>query len=199
VTEPRNPETELLFLIRRARAGDSQAFETLATAYRDRIYRWALVRTGDLDDAEDATQEALVRLHRGLRKFSGKARFETWLYSVVRNAAAEVQRRAARSRRLNDRYAVQGALPSTTAPPRVVEGLETRRIEGLVKRFLQELPARQREAMDLVDLQGLGQAEAATRLGIRSATLRTHLFRARRAMRNRLLETVPGIEETGTE
>ena len=68
MTEPRNPEADLARLIRQARGGDASAFERLAGAYRDRIYRWALVRTGDEDDAEDATQEALVRLHRGLGK-----------------------------------------------------------------------------------------------------------------------------------
>jgi len=195
VTEPLNPETDLPFLIRRARAGDPVAFEALAGAYRDRIYRWALVRTGDEDDAEDATQEALVRLHRGLRRFSGGARFETWLYSVVRSATADVQRRRARGLRLKDRYAVWGASPAVTDTPQLVERLETRRLVGLVKTFVEELPARQREAMDLVDLQGIGQAEAAARLGVSPATLRTHLFRARRAMRTRLLETVPGIKE----
>ncbi len=196
MTEPRKPDTELPFLIRQARAGDPSAFERLAGSYRDRIYRWALVRTGDEDDAEDATQEALVRLHRGIGKFDGRSRFETWLYSVVRSATADVQRRKARSLRLRERFAALGAPDAAADPSPVVEGLEARRIGGLVKEFLEALPARQREAMDLVDLQGVGQAEAAARLGVSPATLRTHLFRARRAMRARLLAVEPGIEET---
>ncbi len=197
MTEPRNPETELSFLIRRAQAGDPHAFERLARAYRDRIYRWALVRTGDEDDAEDATQEALVRLHRGLRRFTGAARFETWLYSVVRSAAADVRRRGQMGRRLKDRYAIHGDRPGATDPSDLEAGMERRRLTILVRTFLEELPARQREAMDLVDLQGLAPAEAAQRLEIRPATLRTHLFRARRTLRSRLLETLPGVEETG--
>ena len=196
MTEPRNQETELPLLIRRARAGDPLAFEILAGAYRDRIYRWALVRTGDEDDAEDATQEALVRLHRGLKKFDGRSRFETWLYSVMRSATADVQRRKAKSLRLRERFAAWGSPESAADPLRVVDGLEARRIGALVRVFLESLPARQREAMHLVDLQGVGQAEAAERLGVSPATLRTHLFRARRAMRARLLAIGPGIEET---
>jgi RNA polymerase sigma-70 factor (ECF subfamily) len=196
VTEPRSPETELPFLIRQARAGDPSAFERLAGSYRDRIYRWALVRTGDEDDAEDATQEALVRLHRGLEKFDGRSRFETWLYSVVRSATADVQRRKAKSLRLRARFATWGSPETAADPLPVVDGLEVRRIGALVKVFLEALPARQREAMDLVDLQGVGQAEAAERLGVSPATLRTHLFRARRAIRARLLAAEPGIEET---
>jgi RNA polymerase sigma-70 factor (ECF subfamily) len=197
VKEPRNPETDLPLLIRQARAGDPTAFEKLAGAYRDRIYRWALVRTGDEDDAEDATQEVLVRLHRGLRKFDGRSQFDTWLYTVVRRATADVQRRKGKALRLRERFAARGAGEATAEAHPVVEGLEARRISGLVRVFLESLPARQREAMDLVDLQGVGQVEAATRLGVSPATLRTHLFRARRTMRARLLAVEPGIEEMG--
>ena len=196
MTESRDSEAELPLLIRQACAGDPSAFERLAGSYRDRIYRWALVRTGDEDDAEDAAQEVLVRLHRGLKKYDGRARFETWLYSVVRNATADVQRRKARSLNLRDRFTARGAPDEATDPAPVVEGIEARRIGGLVRAFLESLPARQRDAMDLVDLQGLGQAEAAERLGVSPVTLRTHLFRARRAMRVRLLAVEPGIEET---
>ena len=196
MTESRNPETELPFLIRQARAGDPSAFERLAGSYRDRIYRWALVRTGDEDDAEDATQEALVRLHRGLEKFDGRSRFETWLYSVVRSATADVQRRKAKSLRLRERFAAWGLPETATDPLPVVDGLEVRRVGGLVRVFLEALPARQREAMDLVDLQGVGQVEAAERMGVSPGTFRTHLFRGRRAIRARLLVAEPGIEET---
>ena len=196
MTESRNPETELPFLIRQARAGDPSAFERLAGSYRDRIYRWALVRTGDEDDAEDATQEALVRLHRGLERFDGRSRFETWLYSVVRSATADVQRRKAKSLRLRERFAAWGLPETATDPLPVVDGLEVRRVGGLVRVFLEALPARQREAMDLVDLQGVGQVEAAERMGVSPGTFRTHLFRGRRAIRARLLVAEPGIEET---
>ena len=197
MTEPRNPETDLPFLIRQARGGDPSAFERLAGAYRDRMYRWALVRTGDEDDAEDATQEALVRLHRGLGKFDGKSRFETWLYAVVRSAAADVRRSKGKALRLRERFAVRRAGEVAAEPHPVVDGLESQRIESLVRVFLDSLPARQREAMDLVDLQGVEQVEAATRLGVSPATLRTHLFRARRTIRARLLAVEPGIKEMG--
>ena len=160
------------------------------------MYRWALVRTGDEDDAEDATQEALVRLFRGLGKFGGKAHFETWLFSVVRSAVADVQRNRARILRLKSRYSVYGTQRVTAEPAPVEADLDRRHVGELVRKFLSELPARQREAMDLVDLQQVSQADAARMLGVSPGTLRTHLFRARRAMRSRLLETSPAIAET---
>jgi len=194
VTEPQNPEI-VPFLVGRARSGDSSAFEQLVGMYRDQIFRWALVRTGDVDDAEDATQEALLRMHRGLRKFEGAARFETWLYAVVRNAALDVGRRGRRVVRLKEIYASRVAPAVSTGPPAVVGQMETERIGKVGMEFLEALPARQREAMDLVDLQGIGQAEAAEMLGIRPSTLRVHLLRARRTLRGRLLEKAPGAEE----
>lgn len=194
MTESRHPEGEPSLLIRQARSGDPSAFERLAGMYRDRIYRWALVRTGDEDDAEDAAQESLVRLHRGLGKYDGRARFETWLYAVVRSAVADVQRRNARGQSLRERFLARGAPERSADPFPVVENLEASRIRGLLRSFLRSLPPRQREALYLVDLEGIGQAEAAERLGISPATLRTHLFRARRAMRSRLLDSKPGME-----
>lgn len=195
MTAPPSPE-QLPLLIRRAQAGDASAFEAVARAWRDRIYRWALVRTGDVDDAEDAAQEALLRLYRGLPGFAGTARFETWLFSVVRSAAADVCRRRERGRRLKVRYEERAAPRWASDPPRVVEEIEGRRIGAAIRGFLEELPARQREALDLVDLQGVGQAEAASMLGMAPATLRTHLFRARRAMRERLLADEGGSKES---
>jgi RNA polymerase sigma-70 factor (ECF subfamily) len=179
---------DLPFLIRRAQEGEPRAFERLVREYRDRIFRWALVRTGDEDDAEDATQEALVRLHRGLRKFRGASRFETWLYAITRNAAADVTRRGKRRKRMADRYAELAEVKDARRIERPLDDLAARRAAGLVRAFLGDLPMRQREALDLVDLQGMAPAEAAVLLGSNPATLRTHLYRARRAMRNRLLD-----------
>ena len=187
MTDSSQPAADLPLLIRRAREGDPAAFERLVAMYRDRMYRWALVQMGEADDAEDVTQEALVRLHRGLRRYDGRARFETWLYAVVRSAAADMRRKAARTLRLRQRYSSLGAPAAAADPVPVLERLERRRLSGRVAVFLRSLPVRQREALDLVDLQGVAPTEAAARLGIADATLRTHLFRARRALRGRLL------------
>lgn len=75
---------------------------------------------------------------------------------------------------------------------RAVAGIEAGRSAALLRVFLQDLPARQREALYLVDVEGLDPGEAAARLGANSATLRTHLFRARRTLRARLLKGSAG-------
>jgi len=195
VTESRPPEADMSLLVQRARKGDAAAFDRLAGSCRDRIYRWALVRMGEADDAEDATQETLVRLHRGLHRYDGRARFDTWLYAVMVSAVADVRRKKARSLRLRDRFSALGDRRAAVDPVSVEDRLESRRLAGLVRTFLGALPARQREALDLVDLQGVPPGEAAVRMGVGHATLRTHLFRARRALRGRLLREGAGRTE----
>ena len=189
-------EEDLPFLIRRAQAGDPDAFERLVREYRDRIFRWALVRTGDVDDAEDATQEALVRVHRGLRKYRGESRFETWLYSVTRSAAADITRRRKGTRNMKARFSRLAESGSTADSAGLLDRVAARQLAEHVRGFLEQLPPRQREAVDLVDLQGLEPGEAAALLGSNPATLRTHLFRGRRALRCRLLDLSPTEDAT---
>ena len=127
-------------LVRRAQAGDEAAFERLVRGFYDRIYRWALVRTSDPDDAEDVTQQVLVNLHRGLLTFDGRAQFSTWLYRVVTNASSGFLRGRLRWERLKERVAVQQSLLGGVETPEGIdcEAAETR-AEALVGVFLAAL------------------------------------------------------------
>src|SRR5918912_942469 len=100
LSEPRAAEP-LEALAARARSGDEGAFASLAGAVRDQVRRWALVRTGDPDDAEDVAQDVVIRVHRGLARFEGRARFTTWLYRLTANAAVELGRGHGRRARLH--------------------------------------------------------------------------------------------------
>ncbi|MCA9559321.1 MAG: hypothetical protein KC583_12245, partial [Myxococcales bacterium] len=72
-------------LIERATQGDLAAFEQLVAPLRDRIYWRAAKAVGDLDEAEDVTQETLVKAFTRLDTFRGDARFSSWLYQVGSN------------------------------------------------------------------------------------------------------------------
>ncbi len=181
-------------LIRGAKAGDKAAFEGLVRRHYEQIYRWALARTGDRDEADDVTQETLVRLHRHIASFEGRSALSTWLYQVTRSAAADLQRKRRRRERLALKLK-QGSAAAAT-DPRDDEGLtDERRASDLVKAFLEELSDRQREVFDLVDLQGYSTVEAGAMLKIEPVTVRSHLFRARRAIRRRILESHPELVE----
>lgn len=179
----------------RARGGDERAFAELATAVRGQVHRWALVRTGDADDAEDVAQTVVIRLHRHLHAFEGRSRFTTWLYRLTARAALDWVRGRGRRERAHLASSAEAGLAVATEDR--IAALENERTAALVRSFFTELPGRQREVFDLVDLQGFTPAEAAEMLEIEAVTARVHLFRARRAIRERILATHPHLLEEG--
>ncbi len=169
-------------LVREA-AHDERAGDALLRAIRPRVCRWALLRTGDEDAAEDVAQEVLIRVHRSIATFDRRSRFDTWLYRVVANVAADASRRSARNRdrrlHLSSRRQPDALLRRNPASS-PDEGAVAR-ILGTV---LHELSPRQRAAFELVDLQGYSGREAAGMEEIDEATLRVHLSRARSRIRD---------------
>lgn len=181
-------------LVARARRGDDAALERLVEAAYPRVRRWALVHAGEEAEADDLTQDVLIRMIRNLDSFQGDARFETWLYSVTRNAAVDRHRRGRRRERAADQASGEDLLRpwGPEEPDRAVERSEMGR---LLRAFFEELPVRQRAVFDLVELQGLSAPEAAELLGIAAVSVRAHLFKARRRMRARMLEAHPELAE----
>ncbi|MDE2986177.1 MAG: RNA polymerase sigma factor [Gemmatimonadota bacterium] len=190
----RRPRTEsamlsyqqILDLARRATKGERKALGRLAGALRPLICRWALVMTGDPTDAEDVAQQVLMKMMASMEGFDGRSRVTTWAYRITKNASLDHQRRAKRDRRLAEK-ADRLALAE---PPRLddpLDDIEMKRTMRLIGILLAELPMRQREVFDLVDLQGLEPREAAELLEMNPNTLRVHLLRARRRMRTEML------------
>ncbi len=187
-------DESLSALIRGAKAGDEVAFEGLVRRHYEQIHRWALARTGDRDEADDVTQETLVRLHRHIGSFDGRSAFSTWLYQVTRSAAADLYRKRSRRERLV--LKVKHESPAVAIDPREdEETTDERRASDLVKTFLEKLSERQREIFDLVDLQGFSTVEVSAMLKMEPVTVRSHLFRARKAIRRRILESHPELVE----
>lgn len=92
--------TELESLVERARGGDRRALEDLLTAIRDDVYNLAIRMLRHPHDAEDATQEILVRVVTNLASFRGEAAFSTWVYRVAANYLLTRRRRGCESERL---------------------------------------------------------------------------------------------------
>lgn len=185
-------EAAAAHLVRRAVQGDATARDELLGLCRDTVFRWALVHTGEVADAEDVAQEVLIRLHRSLGRFGGRSAFTTWLYQVTRNQALSLRRRIRGRLRLVRAAALEATVDEEPAgdPLHRVHAAE---VAALADTLLRELPRRQREVLHLADLEGCDRAEIARRLGISPATVRVHLFHARRALRARILERRPAL------
>lgn len=192
-------------LVARARGGEPEAFRELVRRCYGQLQRWALGRTGgDPDEADEVVQLTLIKLHRGLGSFRGESRFTSWLYRITANAAAELRRTGVRrALLLGERVAeadggVVGGVGGGTAKwaePSGPRELDEARLTRIVLARFRELPERQREVFDLVDLQGYAPVEVAELLGLEPVTVRTNLLRARRALRGKVMESHPELVE----
>jgi RNA polymerase sigma-70 factor (ECF subfamily) len=183
-------------LIRRARAGDEDAFAQLVTMHADRVYG-ALRRFGlDASEADEVAQEVFIRAWRGLAGFEERARFSTWLYRIAFNEA---------SRRLSRRPPPRAEPvdserddPIVSLPESPQLGPEARTLdrdfERTLEHALSQLPAERREAVVLRDIEGLSTEEAAEVMGIREAAFKSRLHRGRMQLRA-LLEPYLKLEE----
>jgi RNA polymerase sigma-70 factor (ECF subfamily) len=179
-------------LIPRAQAGDAAAREELLTRCHGTIRRWVGVLIADADDVDDVTQEVLIRVALRLETFARRARFTTWLYQVTRHTALSLRRRIARRVRLVDELPARS--PTQRAPDPLAE-TEASEMRGMMAELFRELPERQREVFYLVDIEGHDAVAIAPQLGLRPVTVRAHLFRARRALRSKILERHPELAE----
>ena len=165
------------YLVRKAQAGDSQAFGVLVSRYMRAAYAVSLSVTSRHDDAEDAAQDAFVVALARLDDCRNPDRFAGWLLTIVRNRARNLVRREV----LRD----TDVLPETAAsrgrtPEKEAEHAELKeRLENALRR----LPEIQREIVLLHDLEGWRHREIADRLGIPSGTVRSHLHFARKFLR----------------
>ncbi len=153
--------------VQRARAGDLHAFEELVRTYQGEVYRFAWHLTRDRTLAEDVTQDAFLRAFRFIRGYRGEQRFGSWLFAIARNCAMDALRA--------HRVAPTDAEPAarTTADPSARVELEA---------ALAAVSMEHREAFLLVEVFGLSYQEASDVLGVAVGTVKSRMFRARRAL-----------------
>ena len=174
---------DLPHLVDGARSGQADAAERLVARVGSRVRAWAARFTDDADTADDVAQDVLISLGRRVRHFHGASRFSTWLFAVTRNVALSKRRRESRRAELLDRHATL-ANATTDEPP----DPDTQRLAALVLEYFDRLPRRQRQIFELADIRGMSPAEIARELGMQQVTVRAHLFKARRAIRERMLQ-----------
>ncbi|HTR76997.1 MAG TPA: sigma-70 family RNA polymerase sigma factor [Gemmatimonadaceae bacterium] len=187
-------DEDLPRLVNEVKAGVPGAFERLARSVEERVRGWARRVTVDHDEADDVTQDVLIKLERVLQGFAGTSRFSTWLYRVTRNAALERRRREERHAGPSVDSLVRGrtrerALVVQAAPDTVDHTALTR----VVLECFDSLPRRQRQVFELADLRGYTPTEIAKCLAMKPVTVRAHLFKARRTIRTRMLEQHPDL------
>lgn len=183
--------------------GDPEAFGVLFRRHRDRLWAVALRTMGNPDDAADGLQDGMIAAFRRAGSFRGDAAVTTWLHRVVVNACLD-RLRAAKVRRTEalpddleergERRAVTTPDRSTTDPADLAVADERRR---LVLAALDELPAEQRAALVLVDMEGYPVAEVAAMLDCAVGTVKSRCSRGRARLAERLGVLAPGHGQEG--
>lgn len=168
---------EVARLVRLARGGDLAAFEQLVRLHERQVLRVAQRLLGHREDARDAAQEAFLRVFRFLSSFDERREFGGWLHRVVVNACHD-QRRRQRHRAFQ--RPIEELPAAVDAQPGEQEVLfDQGQARRLIERALARLTDREREAVVLRDIEGLGTDEVARALGCSEGTVRSHLARGR--------------------
>lgn len=166
--------------LERARAGDTRAFRQLVERHQDRAYTLALRIVGLAEEAEEVAQDAFVRAWRSLPGFRGEASFSTWLYRIVANRAFD---RAAALRRRAGLEAGPGSVAEHPIDGAGADHAEDAAHSLRLEAMIRSLPPAQRAAITLYYYEDRSVAEVARTLGVPVGTVKTHLGRARRALR----------------
>jgi RNA polymerase sigma-70 factor (ECF subfamily) len=151
-------------------------------------FGWALCCTGrDVVSAEEALQRTYLKVLEGKARFDGKGVFKTWLFAVIRTTASDERRREILRRIGVLRYADHRREPPVEDT--VGEGLDRERLREIFLEALEKLPARQRQALQLVFYHDMSLAEAAGAMGVSLGSARTHYDRGKKALRQLLAWT----------
>ena len=178
---PRRREVPIDVTVRRAQHGDPDAFARLYDAHAPRVHAVCLRLPGDPAEAAERVQDVFVRAWERLGSYRGEAAFGTWLHRLAVNVVFQ-RGRAARRRR--QRVAVQADLSHD--PPPMAAATADPALGMDLERALAALPELLRQVVVLHDVEGYQHAEIAELIDAPVGTCRSHLFRARRLLREML-------------
>ena len=176
---------ELADLVASAKAGDQKAFEELVRVTHADAYTLAFRMTGNEEDAKDVVQEAYLRAWKGLKRFRGDAKFNTWLYRITANCAVTQLSRRSRDRHdvLEEEVFAHESRADDGDPAARLGAGDDRQI---LQAALGTLSPEMRAVVVLRDIYDLPHEAIAAELGISEGAAKVRLHRARKKLRERL-------------
>ena len=176
-------------------------FEGVISRYSPVLFRVALRRLRNVEDAEDAVQDALLSAYKHIGQFEGRSQLSTWLTTIVTNVSLMKLRRCSRHETLsldqnheNDGAVFASELMDVRPNPETI--CAQAEMDETLRRALRELSPKQRSAIQMCELDGFSTREAANALGISMNTLKSRVSRARATL-SLLLGEVIGTRPVG--
>jgi len=182
-------------LIARFKSGDESAFEEMVIRYRDRIFARVFQLLKNRQDAEEVTQDAFMRAHKGLENFRGDSSFSTWLFQIATNLAHNKywywwRRKRDQSISLGQKLSDESESTLVDILPAEGENPgETAVTQELVDRIaecMNYLTPKHKEILTLRNVKNLSYEEIADHLGISVGTVKSRIARARENLREKL-------------
>ncbi len=180
------PEQDELHLITASKKGDQDAFAQLVQQHQRRVFNLVFRMLQQYEEANEVTQETFLAAWQGLPSFRGDARFSTWLYRIAYNCALKQLEQRKRDKALQVVVQAEQIVASIGQEQCVDAALETHARQAMVQEQLSQLPAKYRIVLILRHLQEMTYEEMAQILTMPIGTIKTHLFRARNLLKERL-------------
>jgi RNA polymerase sigma-70 factor (ECF subfamily) len=188
-------------LVIRARSHDPWAPTELVHRYQKKAYAIAYHFTdGNVQDAEDLTQEAFLRAFQNLENFRGDSSFYTWFYRILVNVCLDGRRRRRKWRQIflpwqhasTDKGLSPEERPDPGAHERSLKAISEKELSREIRKSLKSLPEKQRMAFQLKALHGMSIPEIARMMGTAEGTVKSHLFRATQFLREKFKDWEEG-------
>lgn len=185
-------------LVQRAQANDRAAFNEIVLRYKSKVYNYIFRMVHNALDAEDLTQETFVRAYLSIRSFQSRASLNTWLFRIATNLCIDYSRKAKKTPwqvSLSQEDTEEGGdqeydLPDSAFDPQ--NALLNKELGRRLEDAIAALPDKLRTVLLLFDVEGLSYDEIAEIVGCPLGTVKSRLFNARSAVRQRLTPYLQG-------
>jgi RNA polymerase sigma-70 factor (ECF subfamily) len=179
-------EQDEMQLVAASKRGDQDAFAQLVQQHQRRVFNLVFRMLQQYEEASEVTQETFLAAWQGLPAFRGDARFSTWLYRIAYNCALKQLEQRKREKALQVCMQAEEVIAGTSQEQCLDAELEAHARQALVQEYLANLPAKYRIVLVLRHLQDMTYEEMAEILTMPIGTIKTHLFRARNLLKERL-------------
>jgi RNA polymerase sigma-70 factor, ECF subfamily len=180
-------EQDDMYLVKASQQGNQDAFASLVQRHQRRVFNLVVRMLQDYEEASEITQEAFLAAWMGLPSFRGEARFATWLYRIAYHCALKQLERRKRERSLRAAIEAEQILEEVNKQKQAEDILELRARQAIVREQLEKLPTKYRIVLILRHLQVMSYEEMADILTMPIGTIKSHLFRARHLLKERLI------------